>query len=933
MKLRFLLLAFTTLLQFSSIAQTGTEIIPFDKNVKTGKLSNGFTYYIRKNNKPENKAELRLVVNAGSVLERDDQQGIAHFLEHMAFNGTKNFPKNELLSYLQKTGVRFGADLNATTSFDFTMYMLPIPSNDETILKSGYQVLRDWAGGLLLEIEEIDKERGIIAEEKRMRQNAGQRTFAQYLPFLVNNSKYGQRIPIGKEEIIKTAPRKVFTDFYRDWYRPNNMAIIAVGDIDVAKTEALIKTLFGDLKNPVKAPVRPAIIPIDWHTSNKAKLVSDVENTNSVITMYLNMQRTTVANTWAAYGDNLFNQIINSLFGGRLEENFVNPKSPISYGNITLKEDFLKGYESGSILALVKDNPAAAITMMVGEVLKAKQYGFTQTELERVKKNLLKRFEEGVLEKDKTESANYVNEYFEHFLNKNPSPGIEAEQKFATTYINSLTLEQVNNRVNLFDLNQPSFLVFNATEAMKNSITETEMLAVFEKAKTQKVEAYTEKKLTGGLMDVMPVSGKILKTESNADLVSKTITLSNGITVIYKKTNFKNDEIIFRGSQWGGTSNLTPEEIKTSKYFSLVNSMGLGKNKAVDMPKLMTGVEANMFLNPGPYQLTMSGNASVKDFEKLLQLIYLKTTQINFDAEEFEGVKTNFASQIGGLLKNPAYKFADTLNKFKFNNSNRLSGFPLEAEAKTLLLFDLKALYTKFTANLNGAVLVFVGNIDEANFNGLIEKYIASIPTQPQQTVSINKENLVKPVTGKNEFTFKSGKENKSEINFSYYGKVVETNDKEVQSFILMGEILQMKANQKLREEMGSTYSPRVNNSIVRPPVSDFLISLTVSSLPENTDKIMNAFDGLVQQIIKGELSDEDLQKAKAQRIKTVETFFKTNGFWGTLLEQQYSYNFTGMNSAAYIKLVEGITKEDIIVVAKKYLATANTLKGVMNPE
>jgi zinc protease len=932
MKAGFSFTVLTIVLFFQSLAQTPAENIPLDKAVKTGKLANGLTYYIRKNNKPENRAELRLVVNAGSVLERDDQQGIAHFLEHMAFNGTKNFPKNELLSYLQKAGVRFGADLNATTSFDFTLYMLPIPSNDETILKSGYQVLRDWAGGLLLEQEEIDKERGIIIEEKRMRQNAGQRTFAQYLPAMTNNSKYGQRVPIGKEEIIKTAPRRVFTDFYRDWYRPNNMAIIAVGDIDPVKTEALIKSLFSDLQNPLKAPLRPAITPITWHNANKASIVSDPENTNSILTMYIGLERTGNRATWTAYGNDFLIEIVGALFTARLQENFVNPKSPVSFGNISQKSDFLKGYQNAGIVALVKDNPATAINMMVGEALKAKQFGFTQEELDRVKKNFLKQYEDALLEKDKTESANYVTEYVEHFLNKTPAPGIEAEHAFVTKFVNSVSLETVNNKVKQFDLNKPSFILFNATEAMKNSITEADLLTAFEKAKMQKVEAYTERKVSAQLMETMPTPGKILNKDNNTALDSRILTLSNGIKVIYKKTNFKNDEIVFRGSQWGGTTNLTAAEIKTSKYFSLVNAMGLGNNKAVDMPKVMTGVEATVFINPGPYQLMLNGNASAKDFEKLLQIIYLKATKVNFDAAEFEGIKTNFASQIGGLLKNPNYKLIDTLNKVKFSNSNRLAGFPLEEEAKNLSMSDLESLYNKLTGNLNGAVLVFVGNIDEANFETLIEKYIASIPTQAQP-VTLNKENILKPLTGKNGFVLKAGKENKSEINYTYYGKVTDLGDKELLSFILMTEILQMKATQKLREEMGNTYSPKVNGSIIRPPLADYSLSLNVSSLPENVDKITTAFDGLIAGLIKGELTDDDLQKAKAQRVKVLENQIKTNPYWSSALEQQFIYGFDPANIIDYAKKADEITKEDIIKIAGKYLSGSNILKGVLNPE
>ncbi|MFT3908529.1 MAG: insulinase family protein [Ferruginibacter sp.] len=932
MKLKCCFIVIVVAISLNCIAQQSKELVPFDKNVRLGKLSNGLTYYIRKNVKPEKRAELRLVVNAGSVLEKDEQQGIAHFLEHMAFNGTEHFPKNELLSYLQKSGVRFGADLNATTTFDYTLYMLPIPSDDEKILDNGYQVLRDWAGGLLLEEDEINKERGIILEEKRMRQNAGQRMFTQYLPAMTNKSKYGDRIPIGKEEIIKNAPRKVFVDYYKDWYRPNNMAVMVVGDIDVTKTETLIRALFSDLKNPANAPVRPEVTPINWHKINKAKLVSDAENTNNSISINIGLERMKEQDTWNAYENDLLNEVISALFGNRLQENFVNPKSPVGFGSIDPAGSFLKGYTTTVISAMVKDEPAAAINLMVGEVLKAKQFGFTQAELENVRKDFLKRYEEALLEKDKTESSEYINEYVEHFLNQQPSPGIEAEQKVVKKIMSELTLAKVNTKIKSFDLDKPSFILFNATDAMKNSITEDGLLTAFQKAKSQKVEAYVEKKTGNVLMDIMPVAGTVLKTEPNVDFDSKLLTLSNGIRVIYKKTNFKNDEVLFRASQWGGTANLTEHEITTAKYFSLAGSLGLGKNKAIDMPKLMSGVEANVYINPGPYQLMMNGNASAKDLEIFFQLIYLKMTAVNFDAEEFEGIKTNYASQVTGLLKNPVYKFFDTLNKFKYNYTKRLAGFPLEAELKALQLKELKDVYTKLTGNLNGTVMVFVGNIDEDKFTGLVEKYIASIPTLPTAVV-LNKENLLKPITGKNEFIFKSGKENKSEINHAYYGDANDIADKDNLVFTLLTELLQMKATEKLREEMGNTYSPKVNSMIMRPPVATYNLGLNVSSLPENVDKIVNAFDALVKSICDGSVSDEDLVKCKAQRLKTFENQFKTNGYWSNLLEQQFTFGFSTRNITEYEKRLAEVSKADIINVARKYLSNSNILKGVMNPE
>ena len=932
MKFSYCLLALILITSFDSLAQPKKDLIPFDKNVKLGKLPNGLTYYIRKNSKPEHKAELRLVVNAGSVLEREDQRGIAHFLEHMAFNGTAHFPKNELLSYLQKAGVRFGADLNATTSFDFTLYMLPIPSNDETVLQNGYQVLRDWAGGLLLDQAEIEKERGVILEEKRMRQNAAQRTYAQYLPILTNNSKYGQRIPIGMEEVIKTAPRKAFIDFYKDWYRPNNMAVIVVGDIDVEKSFTTITSMFGGLSNPVNAPVRPASIPINWHKENEATIITDPENTNNLLTIFLGMEKDAGESTWNDFEDDLFQQVVSRLFGARLQEQMLSAKSPVSYANINLKGSFLRGYKTATLFGLVKDDPAASLKMLIAEILKVQQFGFNNDELDRVKKDILREYEKDLSEKDKRESERYVSEYVEHFLNKTPSPGIEAEQQFIAKYLASLKVENLNTRIKRFNLNQPAFILFNATDAMKNKATKEELLKAFANAKQQKVEAKVEMKVTGDLIEALPPAGKVISTEANKDLDAKMLTLSNGIKVIYKKTNFKNDEIVFRVSQWGGINNLDLQDVTAAKYFSIVNNLGLGKHRANDMPKLLNGVELNAFMNVMPYQLSLFGNSSAKDFEKLLQVIHLKLTQPNFDAEDFDGNKENFKSQVAGLIKNPSYRFTDTVNKFKANNNKRLAGLPIADEVQALQLSNVKELYGKLTSNLNGALFVFVGNIDEAAVAGLLEKYIASIPTKEAE-VKLQPENIIKSVSGKNSIVIKGGKENKSEISLFYYGSLPDVNDKDNLSFNLLTDLLQMKANEKLREEMGSTYAPRVSSSIVRPPIGTFNLNLSVSALPDNTEKIITAFDGLITDIINNKLSDEDMVKVKSQKIKSFETMSSTNNYWSSVLERQYLYGFDSKNISAYKESVEATSKDDIVNVAKKYLGSCNILKAVMNPE
>lgn len=919
-------------LSFVSAAQTTQEKIGLDGKVRYGKLPNGLTYYVQRNTKPQQRAEMRLVVNAGSVQEKDNQQGIAHFVEHMAFNGTTHFPKNELLNYLQKAGVRFGADLNATTSFDFTLYLLPIPTDNPELLSKGYQVLRDWAGGVLFDKEEIEKERGIIIEEKRMRQNVNQRMLEKFLPPLTNNSIYGRRLAIGKEEIIKTAPREVFMDYYQNWYRPNNMAVIVVGDIDPDQAEASIKTLFSDLANPVKAPEREPIVPIQWHTADKALVISDKEMVNSQVSIYFDLQKKAPQDTWQAFSEMIRNEILVEMYSARIQESFVDPKSAVSGGRIAPHDDFLRGYSLSTISAIVKTNVDSAIRYMVAAVKQGQQYGFTQAELETAKKGYFRRYDEALMEKDKTESGSYAGEYVEHFLQQTPAPGIEREYKFVRQVLDAITLEEMNQRARAIDLSQPAFILCNATEAMQSKLSEAGLLAAFNKAKTQSVAAHVETQNTGKIIRQEPKRGKLISRSHDEVLQSDKLTLSNGIIVIYKKTDFKNDEILLRGTRWGGLTTLTDRELKLANYLSLVSGLGLGDNKAVELNKLMSGVTAGFGFGLSPAQLTMGGRSSVKDLEKFFQLMYMRLTDVNWDEQEFDGIRKSFASQLGMLAKNPGIKFSDTLNRFRYNYSKRVNGLPDPRELEALTMQDLKALHTKVCADLSGTVLVFSGNIPEEPFIDLLERYVASIPTKAGKP-ELDIRKLPRPITGHNQFSFRNGKENKSEISFSYYGQESSVAVRDVMGFLLLGDILQIKTTEKLREEMGSTYSPKVGAVLQRPPVGEYSLTLSVSSLPDNTGKIIAAFQGLVNEVLKGNLTDEDLQKAKAQRTRVFETAIKTNEYWIQNLEAQHTYGYDKQVVVDYLRYLDKLTKDDIIAVAGKLLKNANTLQGIMDPE
>ncbi|MES1222043.1 MAG: pitrilysin family protein, partial [Bacteroidota bacterium] len=418
--------------------------LSIDPSVKIGRLPNGLTYYIRKNVKPEKKVELRLAVNAGSILEDNEQQGLAHFMEHMNFNGTKNFRENQLVDYLQKVGVKFGADLNAYTGFDETVYILPIPGDNADIVEKGFTVLEDWAGNNLFESNEIEKERGVVLEESRLSKGSGERMRRQYFPHLFRNSKYANRLPIGKDSILKSFKPASLKKFYADWYRPNLMAVIVVGDIDPAVAEKKIIAHFSKFKNPANPRIRPAITPIQNWTKPEAMVVTDDEATNTMVQIFNFVQPDKKMKTWGDYRQSIIQSLFSSLINQRLNELTQKEKPPFVFGSTGFNE-FLRGYKAFTSFAFLGQGKVEdAVNALVGETERARQLGFLQSELDRAKANLLNQAEEAFNEKDKSESGNIVGEYVNNFLDGTPIPGVANDYKFIKQILPTITLAEVN---------------------------------------------------------------------------------------------------------------------------------------------------------------------------------------------------------------------------------------------------------------------------------------------------------------------------------------------------------------------------------------------------------------------------------------------------------------------------------------------------------
>ncbi|MFN3802018.1 M16 family metallopeptidase, partial [Belliella pelovolcani] len=704
------------------------EKVPLDSRVRTGKLANGLTYYVQKNPKPEKKVELRLAVNAGSILEDDDQAGLAHFTEHMAFNGTKNFEKNELVSYLQSIGVSFGGDLNAYTSFDETVYILPIPSDDEEKLKSGFLVLADWAGGVLMNEEDIDGERGIIVEEWRTGQGYSQRVRDQFLPVLLHDSKYADRLPIGKMEVVENFEYETIRRFYRDWYRPDLMAVVAVGDEDPDKLEALIKEYFSGLENPANTKPREHF-PVPEHKETFVTVVTDPESPGIQIQLYYK-HKALPTSTKEDYKNILKRRLYSGMLNQRLDEIRQKPDAPFiyagtGYGNFVRDMDYFSA--SG---AVAPGKTAVAIKALIEENERVAQFGFTESELERVKRSLLNSAERAAKEMDKAESGSLVGKYVSHYLEGSFAEDQQWRYEFYQEVMPQITVEEINALAKELVRDDNRVVVISGPEKDKETLpTEQEVLALFTAVDNMQVTPYEEKLLAEDLITNLPTAGKVSGMNKISGVDIQEITLSNGARVFVKQTDFKNDEILISATGKGGTS-LYPDEdhLTASNAGVMVNVMGVGDFSPTDLRKVLSGKTVSLTPNIGTYSQNISGITSPKDLETAMQLMHLYFTKPRKDADLYEVYKTNQKTQLAGAQANPDYQFSRAVNKIVAGGNPRaMEIFDPEDYDKIDVDRGLEIFADRFS-NAANFEFFFTGNIDMDTFIPLLEQYIGSLP-------------------------------------------------------------------------------------------------------------------------------------------------------------------------------------------------------------
>ena len=913
-------------------ATIASEKIPFNPEVKTGILSNGLTYYIKNNGKPENKVELRLVVNAGSILEDDDQLGLAHFMEHMNFNGTKNFQKNELVDYLQSIGVKFGAHLNAYTSFDETVYILPIPSDDPEKLEKGFQIIEDWAHNALLTDEEIDNERGVVLEEYRIGQGADERMQQKYLPKVLYGSKYAERLPIGTKENLENFKYESLRRFYKDWYRPDLMAVMAVGDIDVATLEAKIKEHFGKIPAAKKPKPRKSF-DMPNHKETFIAIESDKEASfSNVQILFKDSNNYTPDSTVAEYRQSIVEGLFSQMINNRLDELRNSAQPPFVYGFSYHGGTYARSKEAYQSFAMTSESgQLQALRTLLEENERVRKFGFYKGEFDRAKKDVLARLEKSFKDKDKTESNRIIGEYVRHFLEQEPMPGIEWEFNYYKEQLPTITLEDVNALIKDYIREDNRVIVLTGPEKEGLvKVTEDEVKAVLQEVKTSDIEPYEDKAVATSLITKLPTKGSVVDYKKNDELGTTTLTLSNGATVTYKITDFKNDEILFDAYSYGGTSLYSDEDYKATTFANGgLAEAGVNTFDKVELGKMLSGKIVNVRPSIGTYSEGFSGNASPKDLEDLFQLTYLYFTALNKDQEAYKSYIEKQKAFMGNLMSNPQFYFSNEMGKFMYGDSPRYVGFPTVEEMDKS---DYGLAYEKYQerfANAGDFHFYFVGNIDEKKLVEYSEMYLASLPS------SDTKENYrvddFRPLTGQHEKIVEIGKDAKSMVRMTYHGPT-EYNEKEDHALQSLGEVLSIKLIEKLREEEGGVYGAGANGGISKIPYGWYRFNISFPCGPENVEKLTKAALAEVDKLVKEGPTEKDLAKVKEAQILEYREDLKDNRFWLTTLKTADYEKTDATKVLSFETKVNALTKEDLHNVAKKYL-TNGYIIGIQNPE
>ena len=903
--------------------------LPFDPAVTVGVLSNGMRYYIRENHKPEKRAELRLVLNAGSVLEDPDQRGLAHMVEHMAFRGTKRFANNEISSYLESVGMRYGPDINAYTSFDETVYMVTVPTDTAAIVDKGFQILAEWAHNVAFDPSQVEKERPVVIEEWRLGQGAENRMQNKWFPVLFSGSRYGSRLPIGDKTILETYKHAALRRFYDDWYRPDLMAVVAVGDFKKAQIENLIRQHLGTIPRRVNQRQRTSY-PVPGHESTLVSVNSDREATRSMIRLLYKQPRR--SNTTAAdYRQRLVEQLFGSMFNDRFAEITQKPNPPF-ISAYAAQGSLVRSAESFSLTAIVADNGIQrGLNALLSEGERVKRFGFLQSELDRTRKDFQRGMEQAYAEREKTNSSVYADSYVSAFLQGEPSTSLEFDLAAITRLLPTITLAEVNRLAGVWMTSKNRVLA--TTSPDKPGIVNPapgELLLAFEAVKGADIAAYSENAVSQQLVERHPTAGRVVSERETKEIGVTEWTLSNGVRVLLKPTDFNADQISFTAYSPGGASLLTDAAYPAASAADLIPmTSGVGKFSVVDLQRFLAGKQVSVSPSIDDLSQGFQGSASQRDVDTMLQLVYLYFTEPRLDT----ALVNTFLGRFRGVLANrsasPEAAFSDTLQVTMAQHSVREQ----PVTAATLDKIDAFKSYDFYKARFSdasGFTFVFVGNFKTDSIKPLIEKWLGALPSTGKRETW--RDTGIRPPTGVVERVVKKGVEAKSRTALIFTGPFEYTRQNRYYLSAL-GELLNIKLREALRENLGGTYGVSVSPSASREPKPSYRFTIGFGAAPERLEALTAAALAQIDSVKKFGTTPEYLTKVKEAALRARETAIKQNGYW---LSQISSFDQNGWPLKEIPngeQLISSLTVKDLQRAATEYLRTDNYVRVSLYPE
>ncbi len=941
MKLRLILcsaaLAFATLLSAQGMEQM-MQPLPLEPKTVYGKLDNGLTYYVRHNEYPKGQANFYIAQKVGSVQEEDDQRGLAHFLEHMCFNGTENFPENSLIRYLETLGVKFGAQLNAYTSIDETVYNINnVPTGREATIDSVLLILHDWSHNLTLDPKEIDKERGVIHEEWRLRTSAMQRILTRQLPKLMSNSRPGNRMPIGLMEIVDNFKPEVLRAYYEKWYRPDLQAIIVVGDLDVERTVESIKKMF----SPIQLPENPA--KREYYTvpqNDEAIVVSDHDKEQTIPIVLISSKhedlmpreyRNTIPYLMSSYVKNMGITMLNK----RLEEKSLDPECPFIQAGVEDGDFLLAKSQAFTTTIIPKEGKQdEAIRTVMAEVYRAAEHGFTAGEYDRVRNEFLSQMEALYDNREKTQTGNYIQECVRHFLDNEAMPGIEMEYMLYKQATPQLPVEMTNQVIKgLVSLSDTNLVVLSVNPEKEGYVqpTEEQLLAAIHQAQQMHLEAYVDNVKNEPLIAKLPKPGKI-KKEEEGKFGTKVLTLSNGARVILKQTDFKDNEVMMQAYSDGGTGRYGAEDkYNLNLAGTLIGVSGLGNFTDTELQKALAGIQASVSASMGNRSEFLNGSSVPKDLRTLFELTYLHFQPLFRDDKAAASALNQTKEMLRNQAANPMRAFSDSLQTTLYGADNPRLVLMKEENIDKVSYDRVLDIYKDRFQGANDFTFVFTGNFDNDSIRQYICQYIASLPKVKRNDKPVDNHFNIREGQYTNRFLRKMQEPQTAMIQF-LQAPIENTLKNQITSSVL-GQVLSMRLLEIVREDMGAAYSVSASCELSKISDGSCRAELQVYApiKPELCDSALMVIDQELQAVAKNGADDKYISKVKEYMLKTYTENDRKNAYWIDYIKDYYRDNLD--THTDYQKTVQDLTSDDLAALAKRILDTKNRITVIMLPE